>query len=199
MKTEKSEALMASDYEFSKNLVLRSVKDQIQRAGTCAPSLPEPQLMSAEREQLLDQVANFTRDIGDIIDRDIKFNNMVDGFARVADTQSFQSLVEKVFVDCITWGKIITLICVIGKTAAKILANSAPDIVFWTLDYFRDYLQNWICNRGGWVNSIYSLARSSFELDFSSSSSPISLSSGVIFLGGALLGGLIVWRLKRGA
>ncbi|KAF4116096.1 apoptosis regulator BAX [Onychostoma macrolepis] len=106
--------------------------------------------MSAEREQLLDQVANVIRVFGDSLDQEPRFNDLVDGFARVADRQSFQMLVDKVFVGGITWGKIITLICVIGKTVAKILANSVPSIVSWTLDYFRDYLQNWICSRGGW-------------------------------------------------
>lgn len=155
--------------------------------------------MNDDQEQLLDQVATLTRDIGDILDRNTYFNKMVGKLADVADIRSFQKLVEKVFVDGITWGKIITLICVIGKAVAKILANSAPTIVSWTLDYFRNYLQNWICSRGGWVNSIYTLARSSYELDFGSSSNPIPLSSGVIFLSGALLGGFVVWRLKRGA
>ncbi len=51
----------------------------------------------------------------------IVFNfSMVDGFACVVDRQRFQSLVEKVFVDSITWGEIITLICVIGRTVATV-------------------------------------------------------------------------------
>ncbi len=53
------------------------MKDQVQRAGTCAPSLPEPQPMSAEREQLLDQMAKVIRDIGDSLDREQKFNELV--------------------------------------------------------------------------------------------------------------------------
>ncbi|XP_016084413.1 apoptosis regulator BAX [Sinocyclocheilus grahami] len=189
--------LAMSDDQFSTNLVLRSVKDQVERVGTCAPSLPEPQPMSDEREQLLEQMASLIRDFGDSLDREPKFNDMVDGFARVADRQSFQKLVDKVFVDDITWGKIVTLICVVGKSIAKILADLVSGVVSWTLDYFRDNLLNWICNRGGWINSISSLAHYSFERDFGSSSSLISLSSGVLFISGVLLGGLIVWRLNR--
>ncbi|KTG00538.1 hypothetical protein cypCar_00015310 [Cyprinus carpio] len=196
---------MASDYQFSTNLILRSVKDQVQRVGTCAPSLPEPQPMSDEREQLLEQMASLIRDIGDSLDREPKFNElvlkslfcMVDGLARVVNRQNFQNLVDKVFVDGITWGKIVTLICVVGKSIAKILADFVSGVVSWTLDYFRDNLLNWICNRGGWINSISSLAHYSFERDFGSSSSLISLSSGVLFISGVLLGGLIVWRLNR--
>uniref|UniRef100_A0A9J8DFU4 Bcl-2 Bcl-2 homology region 1-3 domain-containing protein n=1 Tax=Cyprinus carpio carpio TaxID=630221 RepID=A0A9J8DFU4_CYPCA len=232
---------MASDYQFSTNLILRSVKDQVQRVGTCAPSLPEPQPMSDEREQLLEQMASLIRDIGDSLDREPKFNDMVDGLARVVNRQNFQNLVDKVFVDGITWGKIVTLICVVGKSIAKwppdpiadvsirlpplavqatqalqdithptpfpqltataaeanILADFVSGVVSWTLDYFRDNLLNWICNRGGWINSISSLAHYSFERDFGSSSSLISLSSGVLFISGVLLGGLIVWRLNR--
>lgn len=188
---------MALDYQFSTNLVLRSVKDQVQRVGTCAQSLPEPQPMSDEREQLLEQMASLIRDIGDSLDRQPRFNDMVDGFARVVNRQSFQQLADKVFVDGITWGKIFTLICVVGKSIAKIIADLVSGVVSWTLDYFRDSLLNWICNRGGWINSISSLAHYSFERDFGSSSSLISLSSGVLFISGVLLGGFIVWRLNR--
>uniref|UniRef100_A0A8C1ZTN5 Bcl-2 Bcl-2 homology region 1-3 domain-containing protein n=1 Tax=Cyprinus carpio TaxID=7962 RepID=A0A8C1ZTN5_CYPCA len=170
------------------------------------PSLPEPQPMSDEREQLLEQMASLIRDIGDSLDREPKFNDMVDGLARVVNRQNFQNLVDKVFVDGITWGKIVTLICVVGKSIAKLsflLLACLPSllsifrVVSWTLDYFRDNLLNWICNRGGWINSISSLAHYSFERDFGSSSSLISLSSGVLFISGVLLGGLIVWRLNR--
>ncbi|XP_016302438.1 uncharacterized protein LOC107658416 [Sinocyclocheilus anshuiensis] len=204
---------MELDYQFSENLVLRSVKDQVQRAGTCAPSLPEPQLTSAEREQLLDQVANVIRVIGYSRSRaeiqrvsiDIKISFMREYYSWLMGLhmwwtdKSFQMLVDKVFVDDITWGKIVTLICVVGKSIAKILADFVSGVVSWTLDYFRDNLLNCICSRGGWINSISSLARYSFERDCGSSSSLNSLSCGVFFISGVLLGGLIVWRLNRGA
>ncbi|KAK7167731.1 hypothetical protein R3I94_001964 [Phoxinus phoxinus] len=189
---------MASDDQFTNNLLLRSVRDQVQRAGICAPSLPEPQPMSDEKEAFLDQISEVIRAIGDSVDRDPKYKKMLDEFARVMDRQSFQRLLDKVFVDGITWGKIVTLICVVGKTIAKILAY-VSGIVSWTLDYFRDNLLYWIGNKGGWINSISSLACYSFERDFGSSSSLTSLSSGVLFISGVLLGGLIVWRLNRGA
>ncbi|XDV13121.1 hypothetical protein PO909_001605 [Leuciscus waleckii] len=169
----------------------KSIRDQVQRAGICVPSLPEPQPMSDEKqEELLNQMAEVIRTIGD--DVDTKYKNMVDEFAQVMDIQSFQRLGDKVFADGITWGKIVTLICVVGKAIVKV-----SGIVSWTLDYFKDNLLYWISNRGGWINSISSLARYSFEQDFGSSSSPISLSSGVLFISGVLLGGLIVWRLNR--
>ncbi len=54
------------------------MKDRVQRVGTCAPSLPESQPMNDEREQLiLEQLANFTRDIGDILDRNTVINKLV--------------------------------------------------------------------------------------------------------------------------
>lgn len=45
---------------------------------------------------------------------------MIAEFARVMDRQRFLSLVDKVFVDGISWGKIVTLICVVGKAIAKV-------------------------------------------------------------------------------
>lgn len=51
--------------------------------------------------------------------------SMVDGFTRVMDRQSFQRLGDKVFADGITWGKIVTLICVVGKAIVKVGLCSA--------------------------------------------------------------------------
>lgn len=52
--------------------------------------------------------------------KDVFDFSMVDGLARVVNRQNFQNLVDKVFVDGITWGKIVTLICVVGKSIAKV-------------------------------------------------------------------------------
>ncbi|XP_051571980.1 apoptosis regulator BAX [Myxocyprinus asiaticus] len=188
---------MASDDLFSRNLVLRVLRDQVLRAGRFVHILPEQQPMNDEQEKLLDQMAEVIRLFGDDLDRDAKFKNTVDGFARVADSQSFQRLVDKVFVGGITWGKIVTLICVVGKSLLKVLADLVSVIVSWTLDYFRNKLLNWICNVGGWINSISSLAHYSYEQNSGSSTSLVSPSSGVLFISGLLLGGLIVWRLNR--
>lgn len=57
--------------------VFRSARDQVERAGICAPSLPEPQPMSDEKEELLDQMSEVIRTIGDYFDRDTKFKKLV--------------------------------------------------------------------------------------------------------------------------
>ncbi|KAI7803166.1 putative bcl-2-like protein 1 [Triplophysa rosa] len=172
------------------------MRDEVQRQGACVQPLPEPQPLNDEQEQLLGQMAEVIRFIGDGLDRDPKFNNMVDGFARVADRKSFQKLVDHVFVDDITWGRIVTLICLVAKSIVKML-TVVSRIVSWTLDYFNDRLLHWICNHGGWVNSISSLACYSFERDAASSASLISPASGLFFISGLLLGGYIVWRMNR--
>uniref|UniRef100_A0A673G9T7 Bcl-2 Bcl-2 homology region 1-3 domain-containing protein n=1 Tax=Sinocyclocheilus rhinocerous TaxID=307959 RepID=A0A673G9T7_9TELE len=128
-------------FSFIKNCLSLSV------AGICAPPLPEPQPMSDEQEKLLEQMAELIIGVSDFLDRNRKFNILIDAFVHVMDRQSFQRLAEKVFVDDITWAKIVTLICVVGKTVAKVF----PSIVSWTLDYFQNNLQNWICSMGGWV------------------------------------------------
>lgn len=190
---------MASDGQFSNNVVLRSLTGQIERAGMSVPSLPETQPMNDDQEQLLEQITNVILLIGDVVDRDQTIINLTDRFACVLDRQHFQRLADKVFKDGITWGKIASLICVVGKTIVKIIGNSIPDFVSWTLNYFKDNLQTWICNMGGWINSISSLARFSLELDLGSSSSMIWSSSGLLFISGMLLGGFIVWSLIRRA
>ncbi|KAA0705694.1 hypothetical protein E1301_Tti004456 [Triplophysa tibetana] len=186
-----------TDQQFSKNLVLRAMRDQVQRQGVRLQPLPEPQPLNDEQEQLLVQMAEVIRFIGDDLDRDPKFNNMVDGFARVADRKKFQKLVDQVFNNDITWGRIVTLICLVAKSIVKMLVDLVSGIVSWTLDYFNDRLLHWICNHGGWVNSISSLACYSFERDAASSDNLISPASGLFFISGLLLGGYIVWRMNR--
>ncbi|XP_056307239.1 bcl-2-like protein 1 isoform X2 [Danio aesculapii] len=191
---------MASDVQFSNNVILRSFADQVERAGRSVPSLPEPQPMNDDQdEQLLDQIAGVIVLIGDLVDQDQTIKNLIDRFACVLDRQHFQRLAGKVFHDGITWGKIASLICIVGKAIVKIIGGSIPDFVSWTLNYFKDNLQTWICSMGGWINSISSLARFSLELDLGSSSSLIWSSSGLPFISGVLLGGFIVWSLIRRA
>lgn len=59
--------------------VCRAVQDQVQRQGACVRvhSLPEPQPLSDEQEQLLGQMAELIRLFGDNLDRDPKFNKLV--------------------------------------------------------------------------------------------------------------------------
>ncbi|KAL1278170.1 hypothetical protein QQF64_024843 [Cirrhinus molitorella] len=193
----KRKAHMESVEELFKNLILRSVKDQLQSEGICLPSLPEPQPMSAEQEQLLEQMADVIKIRNDSLDQDPQFNEMTNLFAHLADRQNFQIILDNLLGDDISWGRIFSLICVVGRIA-KIHPNSFPSIMSWTQDYFRDNVLSWICCRGGWLNSITFLVHYIITRNAGSSSSLISLPCGVFFISGVLLGGLICWRLNRG-
>ncbi|XP_052403001.1 apoptosis regulator BAX isoform X4 [Carassius gibelio] len=167
------------------------------------PALPEARPISnCQDQKLVEQLAKTIKVIGDRLDQDKSFNDMIDGLVKVADKRSFWELVEKVFTDGqINWGRIIVLFYSVGKLSGKMVLARFPtivsDILILSLDYFRRNLLEWIRRMGGWINSISSLAHYSFERDFGSSSSLISLSSGVLFISGVLLGGFIVWRLNR--
>ncbi|XP_048061208.1 BCL2 associated X, apoptosis regulator b isoform X4 [Megalobrama amblycephala] len=198
---------VSQDDQIGEALLIRVVRHEVMRVaaeGNAAPpALPEDQPISNSQDQMLvQQLAETIKVIGDRLDQDQAFNDMIDGLVKVADKSSFWKLVEKVFTDDqINWGRIIVLFYSVGKLSAKMVLAHLPrivsDILTLCLDYFRRNLLEWIRKVGGWINSIASLAHYSFERDFGSSSSLISLSSGVLFISGVLLGGLIVWRLNR--
>ncbi|XP_067272396.1 BCL2 associated X, apoptosis regulator b isoform X5 [Pseudorasbora parva] len=195
------------DDQIGEAILIRVVRNEVMNVaaeGNAAPpDLPEDRPISNRQDQkLVLQLAETIKVIGDRLDQDQAFNDMIDGLVKVADQRSFWKLVEKVFTDGqINWGRIIVLFYSVGKLSSKMVLARLPRVVSGILnlclDYFRKNLLEWIRKVGGWINSISSLARYSFERDFCSSSRLISLSSGVLFISGVLLGGLIVWRLNR--
>ncbi|XP_017552964.1 apoptosis regulator BAX-like isoform X1 [Pygocentrus nattereri] len=185
------------------------VEDQVRNVttevDTSSLGLPKSQpIANAQDQMLVEQLALTIRVIGDRLDQDQEFNDMINRLGRVADKSSFWKLVERVFSnDEINWGRIIVLFYSIGKLSAKMVLAHLPavftDIVALSLDYFRKKLLQWICNMGGWINSISGVTRFSIEQFSASSLSSIPPSAGLmlVFITGALLGGIIMWRLNR--
>ncbi|KAI4899588.1 hypothetical protein NFI96_016506, partial [Prochilodus magdalenae] len=187
----------------------RVVEDEVKKVSTegdtSSLSLLQPKpVIGAQDERLVKQLGETIRVIGDRLDQDPQFNDMIDGLVRVADKSSFWKLVETVFRDEeINWGRIIVLFYSIGKLSAKMVLAHLPavftDILTLSLEFFRKQLLQWIRNMGGWINSIAAVTRFSIEQFSASSLSRIPPSFGlvVVFVTGALLGGIIMWRLKR--
>uniref|UniRef100_A0A8B9GUN9 Bcl-2 Bcl-2 homology region 1-3 domain-containing protein n=1 Tax=Astyanax mexicanus TaxID=7994 RepID=A0A8B9GUN9_ASTMX len=137
------------------------VKSVNAAGDTSSLGIPKPKPLShAQNQMLLNQLADTIRVIGDRLDMDTGFNDMIDGLGRVANKNSFWKLVEGVFSDGqINWGRIIVLFYSVGKLAAKMVLAHLPEvfseILNLSLDYFRRTLLQWIRNMGGWVRSTY--------------------------------------------
>ncbi|XP_022533150.1 apoptosis regulator BAX isoform X1 [Astyanax mexicanus] len=197
------------DDQIGEALLIGVIEDQVKSVNaagdTSSLGIPKPKPLShAQNQMLLNQLADTIRVIGDRLDMDTGFNDMIDGLGRVANKNSFWKLVEGVFSDGqINWGRIIVLFYSVGKLAAKMVLAHLPEvfseILNLSLDYFRRTLLQWIRNMGGWINSISGVTRFSIEQFSASSFRRISPSAGqwVVFGAGVLLGGIIVWRLKR--
>ncbi|XP_067231047.1 BCL2 associated X, apoptosis regulator b isoform X3 [Chanodichthys erythropterus] len=169
------------------------------------PALPEDQPISNSQDQMLvQQLAETIKVIGDRLDQDQAFNDMIDGLVKVADKSSFWKLVEKVFTDGqINWGRIIVLFYSVGKLSAKMVLAHLPrivsDILTLCLDYFRRNLLEWIRKVGGWMHSIPALACFSFEQFSGSSLRKYFSYFGAMFsfTCGLLLGGFIISKLQK--
>ncbi|XP_055049919.2 BCL2 associated X, apoptosis regulator b [Misgurnus anguillicaudatus] len=197
------------DDQIGEALLIGVVRHQVMTVateGNAAPvSLPEaPAISNSQDQKLVEQLAETIRVIGDKLDHDTEFNDMIDGLGKVCDKSSFWTLVEKVFKDDqINWGRIVVLFYSVGRLAAKMVLARLPrivsDILSLSLDYFRRRLLGWICKMGGWISSIPALARFSIERFSSASLSTYSFVFGAVltFTSGALLGAFIVWRLNK--
>ncbi|XP_066498301.1 apoptosis regulator BAX-like isoform X2 [Hoplias malabaricus] len=198
-----------SDDLIGEALLIGVVEDQVKNATTevdiSSLSLPKPKpITNSQDQRLVEQLADTIRVIGDRLDQDQRFNDMIDGLVCVADKSSFWKLVEKVFCnEQITWGRIIVLFYSVGKLSVKMVLAHLPavftDILNLSLDFFRRKLLQWICNMGGWINSISAMMRFTIEQGSASCLCSISPLAGsvLVFIAGALLGGFIMWRLNR--
>ncbi|XP_036446453.1 apoptosis regulator BAX-like [Colossoma macropomum] len=186
-------------------VVADQVKNVTTEVDTSCLGLPKSQQITNPQDQrLLEQLGKTIRVIGDQLDQDKKINDMIDGLVPLANKSSFGKLVKSLFSDGqINWGRIIVLFYSVGKLSAKMVLAHLPevvtDIVTLSLDYFRKKLLQWICNMGGWINSISALTRFSIERFSASSLNSIPSSAGfvLVFITGALLGGFIMWRMNR--
>lgn len=201
----------SQDYQIGEALLIGVVRQELMEVmevteGNAAPpALPEAKPISNSQDQILvQQLANTIKVIGDKLDQDQAFNDMIDGLVKVADKSSFWKLVEKVFTDGqINWGRIIVLFYSVGKLSAKMVVARLPrivsDILSLSLDYFKRNLLQWIRTVGGWMNSIPALACFSVDQFSGSSMRKYSPYVGVVFAftGGLLLGGFIVSRFQK--
>uniref|UniRef100_A0A8C1JIJ5 Bcl-2 Bcl-2 homology region 1-3 domain-containing protein n=1 Tax=Cyprinus carpio TaxID=7962 RepID=A0A8C1JIJ5_CYPCA len=197
------------DDQIGEALLIGVVRHKVMSAAakvhSAPPALPEARPISnCQDQKLVEQLAETIKVIGDRLNQDKSFNDMIDGLVKVADKRSFWELVEKVFTDGqINWGRIIVLFYSVGKLSAKMVLACLPtivsDILILSLDYFRRNLLEWICKMGGWMHSIPALACFSFEQFSSSSLSKYSSYFGatLAFTGGLLLGGFIVLKFPR--
>ncbi|XP_052405730.1 apoptosis regulator BAX [Carassius gibelio] len=200
---------VSQDDQIGEALLIGVVRDEVMKVAAevhaAPPGLPEARPVSNSQDQkLVEQLAETIKAIGDRLEQDKAFNDMIDGLVKVADKKSFWELVEKVFTDDqINWGRIIVLFYSIGKLSAKMVLACLPtivsDILTLSLDFFRRTLLEWIRKMGGWMHSIPALACFSFEQFSGSSLSKYFSYFGVIlgFTGGLLLGGFIVSKFPR--
>ncbi|KAF4116095.1 BCL2 associated X, apoptosis regulator b [Onychostoma macrolepis] len=200
---------VSQDDQIGEALLIGVVRNEVMSVATevhaAPPALPEARPISNSQDQkLVEQLAETIKVIGDRLDQDKAFNDMIDGLVKVADKRSFWELVEKVFTDGqINWGRIIVLFYSVGKLSAKMVLAHLPtivsDILTLSLDYFRRILLEWIRKMGGWMHSIPALACFSFEQFSASSLSKYSsyFGAALAFTGGLLLGGFIVSKFPR--
>ena len=67
---------------------------------------------------------------------------------------NFMRVFGNLFSDGISVGKIVTAIAFGGKLVEYCAENDldvTDNLIAWTLDYFKNYLADWILNYGGWV------------------------------------------------
>lgn len=200
---------VSQDDQIGEALLIGVVRDEVMGVAAeghaAPPALPEARPINNSQDQkLVEQLAKTIKVIGDRLDQDKAFNDMIDGLVKVADKRSFWELVEKVFTDGqINWGRIIVLFYSVGKLSAKMVLARLPtivsDILTLSLDYFRRTLLEWIRKVGGWMFSIPALACFSFEQFSGSSLSKYSsyFGAALAFTGGLLLGGFIVSKFPR--
>uniref|UniRef100_A0AAX7VBJ8 Bcl-2 Bcl-2 homology region 1-3 domain-containing protein n=1 Tax=Astatotilapia calliptera TaxID=8154 RepID=A0AAX7VBJ8_ASTCA len=173
-----------------------------------------------QEEKLVKQLSKMIRIVGDRVQHDQEFQDVIDGVASGSGSKSenFRRVADKVFEDGITWERIAVLIYVAGRLAVKMveahLPQSVREVLTWAVNFFKNNLLGWILEHGGWllhqllvaasklkntslsqINSFSELAAASIQRVSSMSSHSYGLI--IIFLAGMSIGSFITWRLTR--
>lgn len=167
------------------------IQEELKSCGSEVTLFEQPGIREEEEEEtrLLQEIALQVRRTAQTLQRDTELNHAIDNKWPLSSKDSYWKLVNKVFEDgVISWERIVVLFYIAGKISVKLASAHLPqrvwDIVSWTLDFFRRNLLDWIREQGGWESIIACL------------STPFSQMAAV-FLSGILLGGFVVWRMKR--
>uniref|UniRef100_A0A3B4EXZ1 Bcl-2 Bcl-2 homology region 1-3 domain-containing protein n=1 Tax=Pundamilia nyererei TaxID=303518 RepID=A0A3B4EXZ1_9CICH len=77
-----------------------------------------------QEEKLVKQLSKMIRIVGDRVQHDQEFQDVIDGVASGSGSKSenFRRVADKVFEDGITWERIAVLIYVAGRLAVKVIA-----------------------------------------------------------------------------
>ncbi|KAM8724006.1 apoptosis regulator BAX-like [Acanthopagrus schlegelii] len=159
------------------------------------------ELKTVQEQNMVTQLGNMIRIIGDRVKDDKEFQDAIDGVACCPGSKwdRFKAVADKVFHHGITWERIAVLFYVAGKLAVRMvevhLPQSVREILMWTVDFFRKNLLGWIREHGGWINSFSDLAVASMQNVSSLSSHTYGLV--IIFVAGLAMGSFITWRLTR--
>ncbi|XP_063326502.1 apoptosis regulator BAX-like [Pelmatolapia mariae] len=159
------------------------------------------EVKTEQEEKLVKQLSKMIRIVGDRVQQDQEFQDVIDGVASGSGSKSerFRQVADKVFEDGITWERIAVLIYVAGRLAVKMveahLPQSVREVLTWAVNFFKNNLLGWIQEHGGWINSFSELAAASIQRVSSMSSHSYGLI--IIFLAGMSIGSFITWRLTR--
>uniref|UniRef100_A0A3Q4MAT4 Bcl-2 Bcl-2 homology region 1-3 domain-containing protein n=1 Tax=Neolamprologus brichardi TaxID=32507 RepID=A0A3Q4MAT4_NEOBR len=142
------------------------------------------EVKTEQEEKLVKQLSKMIRIVGDRVQHDQEFQDVIDGVASGSGSKSenFRQVADKVFEDGITWERIAVLIYVAGRLAVKVRAERRM-LLSVSLAHFRRKL-------------LKKCTQLHSELRVSSMSSH-SYGLIIIFLAGMFIGSFITWRLSR--
>ncbi|CAL9703745.1 unnamed protein product [Knipowitschia caucasica] len=154
------------------------------------------ELHSAQEQKIVTELAKMIRIVGDGIGDNRQLNDAIDGTGRTPGSirDRFQQVVDNLFQDGITWGRIAVLFYVAGRLAFKLVQRHLPEsvrqLLQWTVEFFRTNLLGWIREHGGWISSFPALASASMR-----SVGSVGWGGVLIFIAGLALGSLFTARL----
>ncbi|XP_030581406.1 apoptosis regulator BAX-like isoform X2 [Archocentrus centrarchus] len=195
-------ACEGNDERIGEALIKEVIEEELKDVPSedIPPLTPLTEVKTEQEKKMVMQLSKMIRIIGDRVQDDKEFQDVIDGVASAPGSKSdnFRQVANKVFADGITWEKIAVLIYVAGRLAVKMvearLPQSVREVLSWTVSFFRNNLLSWVQEHGGWINSFSELAVVSMQ---SVSVSSHSYGLIIIFIAGMAIGSLITWRLSR--
>ncbi|XP_054553491.1 apoptosis regulator BAX-like, partial [Talpa occidentalis] len=121
--------------------------------GAAAKDVAQLALEQVTQGPYIKELLEVVKRIAQQVDNDKELQRFLETL-RGFSSGEFSQVARQIFLDGITWGKIVTLFCFASKLVLKALCTDMRElitsIVGWTLDFIRKPLLPWIQDHGGW-------------------------------------------------
>lgn len=116
-----------------------------------------------QKDPKIKEVVGQLLKIADEMDNDVEFQRLISQVQANCAQDFFMRVARRIFVDGITWGRVVALFHLAYRLIHKALTTNHLEnirtVISWVLQVIKDQLYPWLLQQGGWAGVIRGFSR----------------------------------------